>query len=173
MYWLQPPPYLRWAAAATLVIGAFLWDLRGTPSVPHPFAADEIAAGSPLGEADVVWRSLPRGAFPIPDLAAAVTAVDLSPGDPISAAVLTGAAPIPEGWWAIPLDVSDRAGPGDRVLLVVVDPPMTLSGIVVESASGDAMSLSRRPALVAVPATDAAVVAAAGAAGLLVTAIRP
>jgi hypothetical protein len=156
-----------------LVFGAFLWDLRGAATEPHPFAARTIAAGSQVGAADVVWRRLPRGSFDVPDLAAAIAAVDLAPGDPLSAAVLSGAIAIPEGWWAIPIDVSPHAGPGDEVLLVVLDPPLTLSGVVIEPQRGDATSLDHRPALVAVPGDQAPLIAAAEAAGLLVSAVRP
>jgi hypothetical protein len=173
VYWLQPPPYLRWAAAALLVVGAFLWDLRGSATAAHPFAARPIAAGTHLGAADVAWRRLPAGAFAVPDLTAAVAAVDLEPGEPISAAVLTGPIAIPDGWWAIPMNVSTHAGPGDEVLLVVVDPPLTLPGVVIEPQVGDATSLNHRPALVAVPGSQAPLVAAAAEAGLLVTAVRP
>ena len=173
VYWMQPPPYLRWALAALLVVGAFLWDLRGSASAAHPFAARPMAAGTRLSAADVVWRRLPEGAFAVPDLSAAVTAVDLDAGEPISAAVLTGPITVPEGWWAIPMEVSAHAGPGDEVLLVVVDPPLTLPGIVIEPQVGDATSLDHRPALVAVPGSQAPLVAAAAEAGLLVTAVRP
>jgi hypothetical protein len=59
------------------------------------------------------------------------------------------------------------------VLLVVTDPPLTVGGIVVSTQRGDPYSLDYRPALVAVPGEVAPVIAAAGRAGLLVTAVRP
>ena len=155
VYWLQPPPYLRWAAAAVLVVGAFLWDLR----VPLPNRIRlqrAISAGARLGADDIVWRRLPEGAFTVPDLTTAVAAVDLEAGEPISAVVLAGPIVVPDGWWAIPIDVSSHAGPGDEVLLIVVDPPLTLSGIVIEPQVGDATSLDHRPALVAVPGITSA-----------------
>ena len=173
MYWLQPPPYLRWAGAVLLVVGAAWWDLRGAATEPHPFTAREIRAGSAIGNEDVVWKRLPSGSFVIPDLGAAVAEVDLAAGEPISAAVLTGAVVVPSGWWALPIDVSPQARPGDDVLLVIVEPPLTLAGVVIEAQRGDAMSLDHRPALVAVPGEHAPLVAAAEAAGLLVSAFRP
>lgn len=173
MYWLQPPPYLRWAAAVLLVVGAWLWDARGGSIEPHAFASRPIAAGTRLSSDDVVWRPLPAGAFPVPDLAGAVAGVDIGIGEPISAAVLSGPIAVPEGWWAIPVDVSSHAGPGDAVMLVVVDPPLTIPGIVIEPQVGDATSFEHRPALVAVPGTQAPLVAAAEASGMLVTAVRP
>ncbi len=173
MYFLQPPPYRRWAAAGLLVLGAFAWDLRGSATAPLPFAARAITAGDPVTAANVTWRRLPRGAFTAPDLSTAVAAVDIAAGEPISAAVLAGATAVPAGWWAIPIDVSPHAGPGDEVLLVVIDPPLTLPGIVIEAQRGDVTSLDHRPALVAVPGDQAPLVAAAEAAGLLVSAVRP
>ncbi len=173
MYWLQPPPYLRWAVAALLVIGAAWWDLRGASTEAHPFTARPIAAGTAIGADDVVWRRLPAGTFSVPDLTAAVAAMDLESGEPIIPAVLTDAVTVPAGWWALPIDVSPQARPGDDVLLVVVEPPLTLAGVVIEAQQGDAMSLDHRPALVAVPGEHAPLVAAAEAAGLLVAAFRP
>ncbi|MBI5157876.1 MAG: SAF domain-containing protein [Acidimicrobiia bacterium] len=164
---------MRWAAAALLIIGAVVWDLRGSATEPHPFAARPIAAGTPLAAADVAWRRLPASTYAVPDLGGAVAAVDLAAGDPISSSVLAGPVVVPDGWWAIALDVSAHAGTGDEVLLVVIDPPLTLPGIVIEPQVGDATSLNHRPALVAVPGSQAPLVAAAEASGLLVTAVRP
>ena len=173
MYWLQPPPYLRWAAAGLLIIGAAVWDLRGSAMEPYPFAGRSIASGTPLSAADVAWRRLPAETYPVPDLGSAIAAVDIAAGEPISGAVLAGPVAVPEGWWAIALDVSAHAGIGDEVLLVVIDPPLTLPGIVIEPQVGDDTSLDHRPALVAVPGSQAPLVAAAEASGLLVTAVRP
>jgi hypothetical protein len=58
------------------------------------------------------------------------------------------------------------------VLLVVVDPPTTVTGIVVSPQRGDAYSLDYRPATVAVPLEMAPLIAAASAQGVLVAAIR-
>lgn len=173
VYWLQPPPHLRRAAAALLIVGAFLWDLRGPASVPHPFVARPISRGSAITADDVEWRSITAGALPAPDLEGAVAAVNLTAGDPLIPAVLSGGVSVPGGWWAVSLDAGRHATPGLEVLLVVVDPPITTTGIVVEAQRGDRLSLDYRPALVAVPGEVAAVVAAADHAGLLVTAVRP
>lgn len=173
MYWLQPPPYLRWAAAALLVIAAAVWDLRGSATTPHPFAAGPITAGTALTADDVTWRPLPADAFPPPDLDGATAAVDLAAGDPITAAVLTTTVAIPDDWWAVPIAVGTHALPGEAVLLVIIDPPITVPGIVVSAQQGDRFSLDHRPAVVAVPGESAALIAAAEAAGLVVTAVRP
>ena len=170
---MQRPPYLRRAAAVALVIGAVVWDLRGSATEAHPFAANAIAAGEPIGSDDVRWRRLPEGSFAIPDLGGGVAAVDLAAGDPITGSVLTPPSEIPEGWWAVPVDVGPHALSGDPVLLVVTDPPLTVAGIVVTGQRGDPYSLDYRPALVAVPGEMAPVIAAAARAGLLVAAVRP
>lgn len=173
MYWLQPPPYLRRAAAVLLVVGALAWDLRGSATEPHPFASRRIPAGSPFGVADVDWRPLRSGSFPIPDLGAGVAAVDLEPGQPITGPVVIGRVAVPEGWWAVPVDVPASAGPGAHVLLVVTDPPLTVPGIVVTPRRGDRFAMDHTPAVVAVPGAMAPVVAAAERAGYLVAAVRP
>ncbi|HSM01349.1 MAG TPA: SAF domain-containing protein [Acidimicrobiia bacterium] len=173
MYWLQRPPYLRRAAAALLIVGAVVWDLRGASTEAHPFASQAIAAGSAITSGNVVWRSLPAGSFAIPDLVDRVAAVDLPAGEPITVSVLAAPATVPEGWWAVPIDIGPHAVPGDEVMLVITDPPVTVGGVVVGAQRGDPYSLDYRPALVAVPAEMAAVVAAASRAGLLVTATRP
>jgi hypothetical protein len=173
MYWLQRPPYLRRAAAVALVAAAFAWDLRGSSTEVHPFAARAIAAGSPIDQADLTWRRIPEGSFDVPELTGRVAAVDLAAGDPISGSVLAPPTSVPAGWWAVPVDVGAHAVTGEPVLLVVTDPPLTVGGIVVSTQRGDPYSLDYRPALVAVPGEVAPVIAAAGRAGLLVTAVRP
>jgi hypothetical protein len=173
MYWLQRPPYLRRAAAALLVLAAIAWDLRGSTTEAHPFAARPIAAGSSFGADDVSWQRLPVGSFPIPDLDGKVAAVDLAAGEPITTSVLGGDLVVPDGWWAVPVDIGPHGVPGDDVLLVITDPPLTISGIVIDPQRGDTYSLDYRPALIAVPGQMAPVVAAADHAGLLVTAVRP
>ena len=173
MYWLQPPPYARWAAATLLVLGALWWDLRAPPTAQHPFAARAIASGQPIADGDIRWDRLPRDTFPVPNLEGAVTAVAIAPGEPITAAMLAPDALVPEDWWAVPIDIGAPTSPGDTVMLVVLDPPLSVPGIVVEPQRGDSFSLDHRPALVAVPGDAAAVIAAAESAGLLVAAVRP
>lgn len=173
MYWLQRPPYLRRAAAAVLVLTAVAWDLRGSSTTAHPFAARPISAGASIQDSDIKWRLLPTGAFEIPELGDRAAAVDLAPGEPIIGAVLANPATIPDGWWAVPVEVGSHAIPGDPVMLVITDPPLTIGGIVVSTQRGDPYSLDYRPALVAVPGDVAPLIAAADRAGALVTATRP
>jgi hypothetical protein len=156
-----------------LVLGAVLWDVRAAATEPHPFAGAPIPAGSPFAAESVEWRHLPAGAFAIPDLAAGVAAVDLAPGEPITGAVVADPVAVPEGWWAVPVDLSSRAAPGTPVLLVVTDPPLTVPGVVVTAQRGDRFAMDHAPAIVAVPGEMAPLVAAAERAGMLVAATRP
>ncbi|MBN2112799.1 MAG: hypothetical protein JW785_01585 [Acidimicrobiia bacterium] len=167
------PPYLRWAAAALLVLGAFAWDRRAPALEPHPFAARDLQAGEALDASAVSWRETPAGLLPSPDLRGAAAAVDLAAGDPLVPALLRYGPEVPQGWWEIPVAIGPHAGPGDEVMLLVADPPVTVPGLVVTPQRGDAYSLDYRPAVVAVPAESAALVAAAAAAGTLVAAVAP
>lgn len=173
MYWLPRPPYLRWAAAALLLLGAFAWDRRAPALEPQAFAARDLQAGEALDASAVSWREAPAGLLPSPNLQGASAAVDLAAGDPLVPAVLDYGPAIPQGWWKIPLAIGPHAGPGDEVMLLVADPPATVPGLVVSPQRGDTYSLDYRPAVVAVPAEAAALVAAAAAAGTLVAAVAP
>lgn len=173
MYWLPCPPYLRWAAAVVLVLGAFAWDQRAPAAALHPFAARPLQAGEVLDATAVAWREVPAGLLAAPDLDGAATAVDLAAGDPLVAAVVRRGPAAPEGWWEVPVAAGGHAAAGDEVLLVVTDPPLTVRGVVVSAQQGDAYSVGYRPAVVAVPEEAAAAVAAAAAAGTLVAAVAP
>lgn len=173
MYWLPRPPYLRWAGAALLLLGALAWDLRGPALEMRPFAARELAAGEAVDASAVEWREVPAGLLPSTDLSGAVAAVDVAAGDPLVAALLGRRVVVPNGWWEVPVAVGTHAVPGDAVMLVIPDPPATVEGLVVSAQQGDAYSLNYRPAVVAVPAQAAALVASAAAEGSLVAAVAP
>jgi len=173
MFWLQPPPYLRRIGAVLLVVGALVWDLRGSATISYPVASRAVAAGTAISGDDIRWVRLPEGSLPPPDVADAVAAVDIAAGDPIAPSLIAPKVLLPAGWWAVPIEVGVGATPGDTVLLVVTDPPLTIPGLVMQAQNGDRLALDYRPALVAVPGETAAVVAAAERAGLLVTAVRP
>jgi hypothetical protein len=173
VYWLPRPPYLRWAGAALLLAAALAWDLRAPRTELRPFAARSLQAGETVAAPDVAWREVPAGLLPAADLQGATAAVALAPGDPLVDAVLRRGPAVPEGWWQIPIAVGSHAAAGDEVLLVLLDPPATIGGLVVAPQQGDSFSLDFRPALVAVPGESAALVAAAAAAGTLVAALAP
>jgi hypothetical protein len=121
----------------------------------------------------VEWIDLPADALPATDPIGSTAAVSIAAGEPITGAVLAGPVAAPDGWWTLPLAVGTLAAPGDEVMLVVVDPPLSVIGRVVEPQVGDPFDLDHRPAAVAVPPESAAVIAAAAQHDLLVTAIRP
>jgi len=173
VYWLPRPPYLRWAGAALLLLGALAWDLRGPALEVRPFAARALAAGEAVDASAVEWREVPAGLLPSTDLTGAVVAVDLAVGDPLLPALLGTRVAVPNGWWEVPVAVGTHAAAGDSVMLVITDPPSTVEGLVVSPQQGDAYSLDYRPAVVAVPAEAAALVASAAAQGSLVAAVAP
>ncbi len=173
MYWLQRPPYLRRAAAAALVLAAFVWDVRTAATAPYHVAATAIAAGTAIDDTAVSWVDLPAGVLVVPDLRGAVAASDIRAGEPLTPALLVGDVSAPDGWWMVPIAVGTLAAPGDEALLVVADPPISVIGRVLERQVGDPYDLDHRPASIAVPGDMAPLIAAAEHQGLLITAIRP
>lgn len=173
MYWLQRPPHLRRLGAGLLVLAALWWDLRSAATEPYPFAAQHIPSGGVFTDEVVEWRNLPAGVLPQPDLGAGAAAVAIEAGDPITPSLVSPSADVPDGWWAVPVDLPARSAVGTGVMLVVVEPPMSVPGIVVEAQRGDRFSLDYAPSLVAVPGEMAPLVAAAERAGMLVAATEP
>ncbi|MGB9357758.1 MAG: SAF domain-containing protein [Acidimicrobiia bacterium] len=172
MFWLTRPPYLRWAAAAAVVLAALLWDLRDEAEVPYPFTARSIAAGTPIAESMIEWRNLPEGAMALPDLSDPVAARDLPPGEPIVPSAVSGAPVIPDGWWSVPVPLSHRAVPGSRIRLIDALSALEVDGVVVAAGTDDLMSVDTS-GLVAVPPDAAATVAIAAAEGTLVVLLEP
>lgn len=173
MFWLQPPPYARRIGAAVLVVAAIAWDLRGAGTTPYPVASRSVAAGSAISADDIRWVPVPTDSLDPPHLEGAIAAIDISPGDPIGSSLIAPTPVLPSDWWAVPIEVGVGATPGDAVLLVITEPPMTIPGLVLQAQNADRLALDYRPALVGVPGEAAALVAAAERSGLLVTALRP
>ena len=140
VFWLTRPPYLRWAAAATVVVAAFLWDLRGSSDILYPFASSAIAGGTTITEADVEWRRVPEGTMAVPDLSDPVAARDVPAGEPIVPSAVSGATTIPEGWWSVPVPLPATALPGARIRLVDAASGFETDGIVVAVGSDGLMS---------------------------------
>ena len=152
MYWLPRPPYLRWAAAALVILGALAWDLRAPAAELRPFAARPLRAGEALDASAVAWREVPAGLLAAPDLEGAAAAVDLAAGDPLVAAVLGRGAAVPEGWWEVPVAVGAHAAPGDEVMLVIDRSPGHRAGPGGRAPSRATPTPSTTgPAVVAVP----------------------
>lgn len=172
MFWLTRPPYLRWAAAVLLLIAALAWDLRGRSGVPYPFAAQPIAAGTAIEEADVEWRTMPAGALAMPDLSVPIAARAIPAGEPILPSAVDADAGIPHGWWAVPVALPAAAVIGSRVRLIATDSRLESEGIVVAAGSTDLLSISDA-GLVAVPPERATAIATAAVAGTLIVLIEP
>ena len=81
MYWLSPPPYLRYAAAGLVVLVALWFDLRPTPSEPRWVARAEIPAGTPLDVGLFEERSMPVGLLSRVE-PTGVAAISIADGEP-------------------------------------------------------------------------------------------
>jgi len=172
VFWLARPPYVRWAAAAAVVVAAFLWDLRGSSDILYPFASSPIAAGAPIAEADVEWRRIPDRTMALPDLSDPVAARDVPAGEPIVPSAVSGAATIPEGWWSVPTPLPATAMPGTRIHLVDTVSGFETDGIVVAAGNDDAMSYGES-GMVAVPPESATLIAISANEGTLVILLEP
>ena len=168
MFWLTRPPYLRWVAAAAVVLAALLWDLRDEAEAPYPFAVSTISAGTPITESMVEWKNLPDGALALPDLSDPVAARDLPAGEPIVPSAVSGAPVVPDGWWSVPVPLSQRAVPGSQVRLIDALSGLEVDGFVVAAGSDDLLMSIDTSGLVAVPPNAAAAIAIAAAEGTLV-----
>jgi hypothetical protein len=151
VFWLQRPPYARWAGTILLVAFAVAIDMRGEPTVVHPFAATDLQAGSRLDAADVEWRDVPGGLLPTPALDGMFTARFIADSEPIVPSAVTPTDPVPAGWWAIELQLPGGVDPGTRARVVIDDPPLATDAIVVSVTDGGAFGASTT-GLVAIPA---------------------
>ena len=172
MYWLHRPPYLRWAGALLLILGALAFDLSARATVPYPFLGRDIARGELVTADDVDYRPIGAGELPPPAAFGGVASHDLATGDPLVASALTSAPAIPDGWWSVPVPLPGDAVPGTRVRIVIVAPPADVEGVVVAPPAADAFSVAQN-GLVALPADSAALAAAAVAEGRATVLLEP
>ncbi len=172
MYWFRRPPYLRWAAAALIVLAAAWADLRPRAMTTHPYARTEIPAGTRLSDDLFEWRRVPEGLLPAVRAAGWATRT-IAAGEPLLPATVDPAAsPAPEGWWALEVPLPAEVAPGREVRLVLLaaapdTPPQTVAGVVLQVAAPgrEVLGSTHPPGLVAVPAAAAAAAAAAVAEG--------
>ncbi|MEA2024985.1 MAG: SAF domain-containing protein [Actinomycetota bacterium] len=172
MFWLTRPPYVRWAVAVAIVAAALVWDLRGSAQILYPFASGAIAAGTPITDSQVVWRSIPEGLMEMPDLVDPIAARDVGVGEPIVPSAVSGESMIPNGWWSVPIPLPGTAIPGTLVRLVGVETVFETNGIVVSVAGEELLSFSES-GMVAVPPDFAALVAIAARDGTLIVLLDP
>ena len=171
MYWFRRPPLLRPVGAALILLAALVAEFGGAAPVAYPFASTDLNPGDPI--TDVEWREAPAGLLTIPDLEGAYAVHRLAAGEPLVASSLTYGRPVPEGWWALSVEMPTVTAPGTRVRLVTSDPPDVVPGIVVQQGAADSFGLGGPSALVAVPEDSAARVAAAVDGGRVVALIQP
>lgn len=150
MYWLTRPPLLRWVAAAALLAGALAFDMSERRTEPFPFAARSLPAGAPVDDDDVEWRDVPTGLLGevVPPAGIAIHAV--TAGAPLVAGTVGDGAPIPSGWWSVPIHLPPAAAIGAKVRLVADHPPIDVQGVVSQPGSTGAFSVAD-PGAVAVP----------------------
>ncbi len=172
MFWLTRPPYLRWAAAALMLVGAMVWDLRGRAGEPYPFAARPITAGATITETDVVWRTVPGDLLATPDLSAPVASRAIAAGEPILPSALDADGGIPDGWWSVPVALPAATTVGARVRLIVPGPGVESNGIVMAVGTEDLFAVGGS-GLVAVPPEHAPTVALAAMEGTLIVLVAP
>ncbi|HSL24782.1 MAG TPA: hypothetical protein VLA54_00770 [Acidimicrobiia bacterium] len=166
MFWLARPNHLRTLAAVGLVLASLYFELRPAGTVPHPYAATALAAGSEMSGAALEWRPIPRGLLsPVP--ASGILLVDVAAGEPLTTSLVGEAPPIPQGWWSLALPVPEGSVPGREVRLVVGarDSPRVVPGLLVRVF--EQTTIEGTTALVAIPEAEAGPVAAAVADGTL------
>lgn len=169
--WLGRPPYLRWSAAAILLVAAVVWDLSERATEPFPFAATDLSRGQPIEPDDIQWRDVPVGSMTRPQLGDPVAAVAIAEGDPIVRSLLAVAVAPPLNGWAVPIPLPVGAVAGTPVSLVFAD-GTDVEGTIIRSATEDSLGF-KTDGLVMVEDGDANAVALAAANGDLVVLIRP
>lgn len=165
MYWFRRPPYLRWVVASLVVMGALWMDLRGKPTEPRPFAVSSIAAGDPIAEEMLEYREVPVGVLPEVE-ASGYASVPISPGEPLTPSMISDRDRLPDGWWAMEMEVPTGAGSGTELRLVIEQVAAVVPGLITRVvAAGQSAGWVRETAMVAVPSEQAARVATALADG--------
>jgi hypothetical protein len=167
--WLQTPPWARWIAATLIAAGSLWIEMRPDATVPHPFAADDIAPGTVVDESNTRMRPVPVGTFAPIELG--VTArVAIPTGTPVLAGAIGDSDQVaPVGWWIIEIGLPRSAQSGDASRLVLLDSGDVVDGVVVTAASDD--PLGSGLGMVAVEpagAVDAARAAAEGRVAVMI-----
>ena len=155
------PPYLRWGAAAAILVIGFLIELRPTGTIEVPVTTSDVVAGSVLEPTDVVWRDAPADLFTVIDLPAMV-ARRVAAGSVVTSADLRAdSGSIPADWWSIQLPVPAGARTGDEVLAVIVSESGArgVRGLMASEPLDD--GFSALDGLIAFAPTDAVSVATA------------
>lgn len=171
MIWLESPPWARWIAAFTIAVVAVWIEVRPDPTVPHPFAIEDILPGTVIDETNTETRSVPSGVLAPVDLGDTALRV-ISQGDPVLFSDVGGPGTnVPAGWWIVEIALPRGARGGDQSRIVLLDEGDVVSGVVVAGADDDPLGSSQ--GMVAVEPEHAAEVARAAAEGRVVVMIAP
>ena len=171
MIWLQTPPWGRWAVAA-LIAAVSLWiEFRPDEMTEHPFALDEIAAGTTVDGTNTETRMVPVGMFTAVELGQ-VARITIPAGDPVLFSHLgdQGTA-APRGWWSLEMPLPLGSRPGDTALIVLLDSDQVADAVVIEDPDDD--PLGAGTGLVAVEGGKAPDVARAAGEGRAVVMVAP
>lgn len=162
MYWLQTPPWGRWALSFLLVAAALWMEFGPDSSVEHPFATNSIAVGESISPANTSLHRVPEGLLePLDGLEVAVKTI--APGAPVLRSDLgePGTA-LPRGWWVVSADVPPHASAGDKVRLVLLDTGLVVDGVVAAANPEDPFTTTNGALAVAPENASVVAVAAAG-----------
>ncbi len=171
MYWLSPPPYLRYAAAGLVVLVALWFDLRPNPSEPRWVAREEIPAGTPLDVDLFEEQSMPVGLLARVE-PTGVAAIPIANDEPLLPGHVLAVVP-PDGWWVISLEIPTHLPTGAHLRVVVLsdDPttePVSIPGMVIGPAVDGSMNFGDPVGSVAIPGDAVESVAAAATRGRIV-----
>ena len=174
--WFAPRPYLKWAGAAAIVGVSWLIQVMPSPVTLHPFARVDIPAGARLSGDLFEYREIPEGLLPEAAIHG-VSAVPLSRGDPLTAAVIARTeTAVPDGWWAVELETPPGLLPGGHVLLVAGGDGLSTAAEPILGVVIRPMAEGRETgemALIAVPGDQLARISTASAYGTLTVAVAP
>jgi hypothetical protein len=157
------PPILRRALASAVLAIALIAGLRRPPSIDFPFAAVDLEPGTVITAEMVARRQLPAGFLPESHPVGAQTLVPIAAGRPLTEEVVGSPTMSPAGWWALELPVPAGLAAGAAVQLVIspVQGEAVLAIPGLATAAGGDDELGETTAMVAVPASHAALVAVA------------
>lgn len=147
-----------------LIAAAAVWiEMRPESTIPHPFAIDEISAGTVVDGTNTETRQMPAGALTPVELGQ--TALQpIRAGNPVlSSDIGDSHQMVPSNWWAIEISLPRSAQSGDVARLVLLDGGDVVEGVVVTPASDD--PLGSGLGMVAIEPEPAAEVARAAAEG--------
>ena len=171
MIWLQSLPWGRWAVALLIASGALWIEFRPEPTTPHPFAAEDVKAGSVVDEFNTEVRQVPLGTFTQVELGQ-VALDSILAGDPVLASnIAESGQAVPPGWWSLEMPLPRGAHRGDSARIVLLDTEVVASGVVVDDPDEDPLGTGL--GLVAVESGLAADVARAAGEGRAVVMIAP